>query len=88
LINDYELIKFSIEVDFIGIFTSSQNIKLIVKMVKMGSLKKAGQKKKLIAIRKQNAPRWADIRKYNLKRARSRRIRVITKHWRHGRIKV
>ena len=54
----------------------------------MGSIKKAGEKKKLIAARKQSAPRWADIRKFSLKRARTRRIRVATKNWRRGRLKV
>ena len=54
----------------------------------MGSIKKAGEKRKLVSARKQSAPRWADIRKFSLKRARSRRIRVTTKNWRRGRIKV
>jgi len=43
------------------------------------------KKLKLAAIRKiRNAPRWADIRKFGLKRARTRRIRVdkIKKWWR------
>lgn len=42
----------------------------------MGSRKKAGEKVKLIASRRQSAPRWADIRKFGMKRARSRRVRV------------
>ena len=54
----------------------------------MASRKPLGKKIKLIAIRKQSAPRWADIKKYSLKRARTRRIRVETKHWRRGRNKV
>ena len=54
----------------------------------MGRKKKAGEKIKLIAARRKNAPRWADIKKYGLKRARSRRIRSVTKHWRRGRYKV
>jgi len=54
----------------------------------MGRKKKTGEKIKLIALRKRNAPRWADIKKYSLKRARTRRIRVATKHWRRGRNKV
>ena len=54
----------------------------------MASRKPAGKKKKLIAARQQSAPRWADIRKYSLKRARTRRIRVRVKNWREGRIKV
>ena len=33
------------------------------------------------------APRWADIKKFGLKRARTRRIRVPVKHWRRGRLK-
>ena len=54
----------------------------------MGSIKKAGEKRKLVAARKQSAPRWADIRKFTLKRARTRRIHVATKHWSRGRNKV
>ena len=52
----------------------------------MAKRKTAGKKIKLIAARRQAAPRWADIRKFSLKRAR--RIRVSVKHWRRGRIKV
>ena len=54
----------------------------------MASKKPLGKKLKLIAKRRQNAPRWADIRKFSLKRARSRRIHVSVKHWRKGREKV
>ncbi|MBI2579713.1 MAG: hypothetical protein HYW27_02320 [Candidatus Aenigmarchaeota archaeon] len=54
----------------------------------MGSRKPLGKKLKLIAARRQSAPRWADIRKFSLKKARARRIRSATKHWRRGRIKV
>lgn len=54
----------------------------------MSSRKPMGKKLKLIARRRQAAPRWADIKKYSLKRARTRRIRVTTKHWRRGRVKV
>ncbi|HLD39350.1 MAG TPA: hypothetical protein VJB05_03495 [archaeon] len=54
----------------------------------MASRKPFGKKIKLIAARKQAAPRWADIKKFSLKRARTRRIRVTTKQWRRGRIKV
>ena len=52
----------------------------------MGSRKPAGKKVKLIAMRKQAAPRWADIRTFGLKRARARRIRVVTH--KRGRLKV
>ncbi len=51
-------------------------------------IKKFGKKLKLIAARKQSAPRWADIRKFGMKKARTRRIRVRVKHWRDGRNKV
>ncbi len=54
----------------------------------MSSRKPLGKKIKLIAARKQSAPRWADIKKYSLKRARSRRIRSTNKQWRRGRHKV
>lgn len=51
----------------------------------MGRIKKAGEKRKTIAARRQSAPRWADIRKFGLKRARTRRIRVSQ---RRGRLKL
>jgi hypothetical protein len=59
----------------------------MVKMMKMAAKKKLGKKVKLIASRTQSAPRWADIKKFSMKRARSRRIRVSIKHWRRGKIK-
>ena len=34
------------------------------------------------------APRWADIRKFGLKRARTRRINVEKKRWRRTQVKV
>ena len=54
----------------------------------MASRKPAGKKLKLIAGRKRPAPRWADIKKFSLKRARTRRIRTTAKHWRRGRNKI
>ncbi len=54
----------------------------------MASRKPAGKKIKLNAARTKRAPRWADVKKFGLKRARTRRIRSTTKHWRRGRIKV
>jgi len=51
----------------------------------MARNKTAGTKKRLAAKGDlRPAPRWADIKKYSLKRARSRRIRVRTKNWRRG----
>ena len=57
-------------------------------MIIVSSRKVSGKKIKLIAIRKQNAPRWADIKKFSLKRARTRRIRTTGKHWRRNRYKI
>ena len=34
------------------------------------------------------APRWADIKKFGLKRARTRRINVEKKRWRRTQVKV
>ena len=50
----------------------------------MGRLKHRGKKIRLLSHAKvTSAPVWASIRKFGLKRARSRRIRVLgTKHWR------
>ena len=45
---------------------------------------KLGKKRKI-----RMAPRWADIRKFGLKRARRRRINVDKiKRWRRSRLKV
>ena len=53
----------------------------------MGRLKNLARKLRLIAVGKRRvAPRWADIRKFGLKRARRRRIRIDKK--RKSRLKV
>jgi len=54
----------------------------------MSSRKEHGEKIKLIASKTKRAPRWADIKKFGLKRARTRRIQTKTKTWRRGRNKV
>lgn len=49
--------------------------------------KSSGKKKRLGAWGKiRSAPRWADIKKFSLKRARSRRIRVRVRNWRRSRL--
>ena len=51
----------------------------------MSRNKPSGRKTRLIAQAKvRSAPRWADIKKFGLKRARTRRIRVHTTNWRKG----
>lgn len=71
---------------FFGISTLSFYKK---KRADMGRNKESGKKKKLTArARKRPAPRWTDIKKFGLKRARTRRIRVRVKHWREGRVKI
>jgi hypothetical protein len=52
-------------------------IKHITKKIKLGRIGKI-----------RRAPRWADIRKFGLKRARTRRINVATKKWRRTRLRV
>jgi hypothetical protein len=53
-------------------------IRSLVKKIKLGKLGKI-----------KAAPRWADIRKFGLKRARTRRIRVIkVRKWRRVKKKV
>lgn len=54
------------------------------------SIKHISKKVKLSKIRKyRNAPRWADIKKFGLKRARSRRITVgKVKRWRRTRLRI
>jgi len=55
----------------------------------MSSNKSRGLKLKLTALAKRRpSPRWADIKKFGLKRARSRRIRVNTKRWRRDKLKI
>lgn len=50
------------------------------------SRNKTGGKKVRLASKgkRRSAPRWADIKKFGMMRARSRRIRVRTKEWRRG----
>ena len=54
------------------------------------SLKTVSKKIKLAKIHAiKNSPRWADIRKFGMKKARRRRIQVAgIKRWRRTRIKV
>ncbi len=55
----------------------------------MSRNKTSGKKARLISRGKRSpAPRWADIKKFGLKRARTRRIRVRTKQWRRDSLKV
>ena len=55
----------------------------------MSRNKTSGVKKKLAAIgKRRTAPRWADIKKFGLKRARTRRVRVRVKHWRRDKLKI
>jgi ribosomal protein L39E len=55
----------------------------------MARNKEPAKKLRLIAKGKvRSAPRWADIKKFGLKRARTRRIRVRTRQWRRSRLKV
>lgn len=55
----------------------------------MSRNKPSGKKLKLAAIGKRKpSPRWADIKKFGLKRARTRRINVRVKKWRRDRLKV
>lgn len=55
----------------------------------MSSRKPGGRKLRLAAKgKRRSAPRWADIRKFGLKRARTRRIRVSVKRWRRDKLKV
>ena len=53
-------------------------------------IKTVTKKIKLAKIHKiKNSPRWADIRKFGMKRARRRRIQITkVKRWRRTRIKV
>ncbi len=57
-------------------------------MINMSTRKPLGKKIKLIASKTKRAPRWADIKKFGLKRARARRIMSYTKNWRRGRKKL
>jgi len=53
-------------------------IKSLTKKIKLGKIKKI-----------RSAPRWVDIKKFGLKRARRRRVNVDKiKRWRRTRIKV
>lgn len=54
------------------------------------SIKESAKKIKLGKIGKiRRAPRWADIKKFGLKRARDRRINISkVKKWRRSRLRV
>jgi ribosomal protein L39E len=55
----------------------------------MARNKPSGKKTRLMAKgKRRSAPRWADIKKFGLKRARTRRIRVRIKHWRRDKLKI
>jgi ribosomal protein L39E len=56
----------------------------------MSSIKPSGRKIRIAARgKRRSAPRWADIRKFGLKRARSRRISVDgIRNWRRSKLKV
>ena len=55
----------------------------------MARNKPSGKKRRLgVAGKVRPAPRWADIKKFGLKRARSRRIRVNTRNWRRHKLKI
>ena len=55
----------------------------------MSRNKPLGKKIKLISKgKRRSAPRWADIKKYGLKRARTRRINVRGTRWRRDKLKV
>jgi ribosomal protein L39E len=55
----------------------------------MGRNKPPGRKARLISRgKKRSAPRWVDIKKFGLKRARTRRVRIRTKQWRRDKLKV
>jgi len=53
-------------------------IKSLSKKIKLGKIRKI-----------RTAPRWADIRKFGLKRARTRRINIDKiKRWRRTKLKI
>ncbi len=55
----------------------------------MARNKSSGKKRRLGAASKvRDAPRWADIKKFGLKHARTRRIRVTTRNWRRRKLKI
>lgn len=55
----------------------------------MAKNKPLGRKLRLIAKGKiRAAPRWIDIKKFGLKRARTRRIMIRVKNWRRDKLKV
>ncbi|MBU0953502.1 MAG: hypothetical protein KKA90_03720 [Nanoarchaeota archaeon] len=55
----------------------------------MSRNKASGRKRRLInRATKRDAPRWADIKKFGLKRARTRRIRASRRNWRRDHLKV
>jgi len=59
------------------------------KVLYMSRNKPLGKKNKLISSgKKRSAPRWADIKKFGLKHARTRRIRTKVRRWRKDKLKI
>lgn len=55
----------------------------------MSRNKPLGRKLRLISRASvRSAPRWVDIKKFGLKRARTRRFRIRPRSWRRSRLKV
>jgi hypothetical protein len=52
-------------------------IRSLSKKIKLGKIKKV-----------RAAPRWADIKKYGMKRARRRRVNVTIRRWRRSRLRI
>jgi len=54
------------------------------------SVDSSAKRAKLVRIKKvKSAPRWADIRKFGMKRARTRRINIDkVKRWRRIRLRI
>lgn len=59
-------------------------------MMNMSSIRPSGRKIRIAAKgKRRSAPRWADIRKFSLKRARTRRIGVDgLRNWRRSKLKI
>ena len=62
---------------------------LLPEKATMARNKPSGKKRRLgKAGNVRDAPRWADIKKFGLKHARTRRIRVTTRNWRRKKLKI
>lgn len=57
-------------------------------MIEMGKKKLSRKLRQIKAGKVRLAPRWVDIKKFGLKRARNRRVSVTRRSWKRKKLKI